>query len=72
MGSSAQSATPVQVEGVGGTGSLSGVTSMTSYDWGSCVTVSSSGVDCWGANTWGDLGDGTYGGGATPVQVLSP
>ena len=44
-----QSARPVQVAGVGGTGTLSGVASLTAGRLGSfCALLSSGGVDCWG------------------------
>ena len=42
------SATPVEVEGVGGTGTLTGVTSLTSDSDGYCSLLTSGGVDCWG------------------------
>jgi alpha-tubulin suppressor-like RCC1 family protein len=64
------SATPVQVEGVGGTGALSGVASLTGTDSSSaCALLDSSGVDCWGFGDEGQLGSGTFTGTDTPVQV---
>ena len=55
------SATPVQV---------SGITSATEVDVGmshSCALLSSRAIDCWGANTTGQLGDGTNLERSTPV-----
>jgi alpha-tubulin suppressor-like RCC1 family protein len=69
------SATPVQVIGVGGVGTLSGVASLDSNDTNApCAVLTSGGVDCWGYGLWGQLGDGTFyssgnEGSDTPVQV---
>jgi alpha-tubulin suppressor-like RCC1 family protein len=68
------SAVPVQVEGVGGTGLLSGVASITSDGGGYCALLASGGVDCWGDGYLGQLGDGHFyssatQGSAVPVQV---
>jgi len=63
------SATPVQVEGVGGTGTLTGVRSLLSGDTAYCAILGSGGVDCWGDNFSGGLGNGTFSNSATPVQV---
>jgi alpha-tubulin suppressor-like RCC1 family protein len=55
---------PAAVEAVGGSGTLTGVTSLTGYkDNGSniCARLSSGAVDCWGEDTWGELGNGTSG-----------
>jgi hypothetical protein len=71
------SATPVQVLGVGGTGTLSGVSSLISdgASPGYCALLTSGGVDCWGNGFRGELGDGNYyttgnEGSATPVEVV--
>ncbi len=64
-GTYGESAFPVQVEGVGGTGSLSGVAALS----GTCALLGSGGVDCWGEGNVGELGDGTFGESAVPVQV---
>jgi alpha-tubulin suppressor-like RCC1 family protein len=70
------SAVPVQVEGVSGTGTLTGVTSLTSdgSNNGYCARLGSGGVDCWGSGANGELGNGTFyttgnEGSAIPVQV---
>ncbi len=54
---------PVTVEGIGGTGSLSGVTSLTGQDNGTniCARLTSGKVACWGEDTFGELGNGTTG-----------
>ena len=66
------SATPVQVVGVGGTGTLSGVSSLTSTEYSYCALLTAGGVDCWGNGIDGQLGNGTINtsGSATPVQVV--
>jgi alpha-tubulin suppressor-like RCC1 family protein len=51
--------TPAQVEGVGGSGTLSHVTALTSDGIGWCALIDSGGLDCWGDNLSGELGDGT-------------
>lgn len=51
---------PVTVEGIGGSGSLTGVTSLTGG--GSiCARLNSGKAACWGDDTWGELGNGTTG-----------
>jgi alpha-tubulin suppressor-like RCC1 family protein len=64
----AGSATPVAVEGVGG-GSLSGVASVVSGELGYCAVLTSSGVDCWGKGTTGQLGNAADANSAAPVAV---
>jgi hypothetical protein len=67
-------ATPVEVEGVGGTGTLTGVTSLVTDTTGYCALLTSGGVDCWGYGYDGELGNGIFyttgsDGSATPVEV---
>ena len=76
LGLGGGSATPVQVKGVGGSGTLSGVASLASDEFGYCAVLTSGEVDCWGAGNFGQLGNGTLytsgnGGDATPVQVVN-
>jgi alpha-tubulin suppressor-like RCC1 family protein len=71
------SAVPVAVEGVGGSGTLGGVASLSSSELGYCAQLGSGGVDCWGSGDEGDLGNGNFystgtdfpGGSAVPVAV---
>ena len=70
------SASPVQVQGVGGNGALSNVASLTSdgNGYGYCALLDSGGVDCWGFGEFGELGNGQFytavpNGSATPVPV---
>ena len=64
---------PVQVVGVGGTGILSGVVSLTdgpSEGGGYCALLHSGGVDCWGYGQQGELGDDAFTNSAVPVRVV--
>ena len=65
----------VPVIGVGGSGTLGGVVSVTGDGIqrsasGFCALLTSGGVDCWGEGGGGDLGNGTTVSSAVPVQVL--
>ncbi len=51
--------TAVHVKGVGGSGTLANVTNLVQNGAGYCALISSGGVDCWGANGEGALGNGT-------------
>jgi alpha-tubulin suppressor-like RCC1 family protein len=68
-GSYAESATPVAVRGVGGTGTLTGVASLGSDGQGVCAVLASGAVDCWGYGGDGELGDGSFAGSDVPVAV---
>lgn len=69
--SSASSPTPVNVLGVGGSGTLTNVTQIsTSLAWHTCALLSSGGVNCWGNNDSGQLGNGGTGNSSTPVSVI--
>ena len=68
-GDFAVSAVPVQVEGVGGKGDLSGVTGLSSDGAGYCAVSAAAGVYCWGLGTGGQLGDGVFASSSTPVAV---
>ena len=68
-GSTKMSDVPVAVEGIGGTGTLSGVASLRSNGEGMCALLTSGGMDCWGDNTSGQLGDGSDGNSDVPSAV---
>jgi alpha-tubulin suppressor-like RCC1 family protein len=60
----------VTVEGVGGTGRLSGVTSISSSaDQTFCARLTSGRLDCWGYGQDGELGNGTYDNSPVPMTV---
>jgi alpha-tubulin suppressor-like RCC1 family protein len=61
--------TPVQVKGVGGTGTLSNVTQISGGGYHSCALLVGSTVECWGDNEYGQLGDGSTSDRWTPVSV---
>jgi alpha-tubulin suppressor-like RCC1 family protein len=69
-GSFGQSAVPVAVLGVGGSGTLGNVVSLVSDRDGTafCALLASGRVDCWGGGP--ELGDGSFEGGAVPVEVV--
>ena len=61
---------PVAVVGVGGTGTLSGVASLANGEYDRCAVLTSGGVDCWGYNLYGELGNGTTMTSGVPVAVV--
>jgi alpha-tubulin suppressor-like RCC1 family protein len=71
-GSSVNSSTPVEVKGVGGSGTLSGVKAIAVGDGPTCALMSASGVDCWGLNDFGQLGDGSFSGPETCTAISRP
>ena len=60
---------PVQVTGVGGTGTLAGVTAVAAGQYHSLALRSDGTVVAWGYNGSGELGDNSTTGSNTPVQV---
>jgi alpha-tubulin suppressor-like RCC1 family protein len=69
-GAGSNSPFPVAVEGVGGVGSLTGVSSLAADDLGYCALLTSSGVDCWGWGYEGELGNGSLTAALVPVAVV--
>ncbi|MGK5083654.1 putative Ig domain-containing protein [Bdellovibrionota bacterium FG-1] len=68
-GSTTESDTPVAVLGVGGSGTLSGISAISAGMAHSCALSTSGVTFCWGANSTGQLGDGSTTSTSTPVQV---
>ena len=60
---------PVSVTGVGGTGTLSGISAVSSGGVTMCALQASGGVVCWGYNELGAVGDGSTTVRFSPVQV---
>ena len=71
-GLNVQSNVPVQVQGVGGSGFLTGVTDVAAGAEHSLAAVSPQGtVYAWGRNEFGSLGNGSFGGNfSRPVQAI--
>lgn len=69
-GTTTKSLTPVQVEGIAGTGTLSGIASIAAGLEHSLALRSDGSVLAWGYNGHGELGDGTTTNRSAPVQVL--
>lgn len=60
---------PVNVVGLGGSGTLTGVTSLVGESVSMCALLSTHDVDCWGYGSNGQLGDGSEGDSDAPSAV---
>lgn len=63
--------TAVPVVGAGNTGKLTGVQELIG-NWANCARLSDGGVDCWGSNQDGSLGNGTSSSGYDPEGIPYP
>ena len=70
-GTTTGSLTPVTVLNPAGTGPLTGVAQVVTGTFFACAVLTSGGVDCWGDNTYGQLGNGTKTSSLIPVAVLN-
>jgi alpha-tubulin suppressor-like RCC1 family protein len=64
-GSTAQNPNPVEVRGPDG-----GFLSIAAGYLFTCAVTEAGGVDCWGSNFWGQLGDGTFENRSLPTEVV--
>ncbi|MBN9366115.1 MAG: IPTL-CTERM sorting domain-containing protein [Comamonadaceae bacterium] len=67
--STTQRTTPVDVKGVGGSGTLSDVAAIAAGTSHTCALTTAGAVHCWGNNSYGQLGDGSTANRLTPVAV---
>ena len=63
--------TPVRVKGVGGVGLLTRVSSIAVGAGYTCALLTTGYVDCWGDNTYGQLGNNSNSSSYTPKQVYA-
>lgn len=69
-GTQTDSSLPVQVLNVGGSGTISGLTAITTGEGHSCALTEVDGVLCWGWNATGEVGDNISADALSPVQVI--
>lgn len=63
---------PAQVVGIGGSGTLGGVSRVSAGGWFTCALLTDGTIDCWGDGVSGQLGNGSSGSSnaiASPVHV---
>jgi alpha-tubulin suppressor-like RCC1 family protein len=72
-GNTATSVAPVNVVNTAGSGPLTGVAQVSTGNFYACARLESGEVDCWGDNSYGQLGDGRVSSTPTviPVTVLN-
>ena len=68
-GTNTQRATPVAVQDVAGTSTLSGATALAAGYNHTCALLTDTSVQCWGLNASGQVGDNTMADKNTPVAV---
>ncbi len=71
-GSTANATTPVEVEGPGGTGTLSNIVAISAGGYHSLALTADGHVYAWGYNGYGQLGNGSTTNATTPVEVEGP
>jgi alpha-tubulin suppressor-like RCC1 family protein len=67
--STTDSNVPVQVEGVGGSGLLSGIAGIAGGYYYTCALSATGRIDCWGKNSNGQLGNNSTTNSLVPVEV---
>ena len=70
--STTYSLTPVAVSGPAGVGTLTGVLAITAAAFHTCALTTGGGVQCWGNNGYGQLGNNSFTNSLTPVAVSGP
>jgi alpha-tubulin suppressor-like RCC1 family protein len=68
-GTHTNSSVAVQVKAVGGTSTLSGATQISAGKDHNCALISGGGIDCWGGDYDGQLGNNSFNPSDYPVQV---
>jgi alpha-tubulin suppressor-like RCC1 family protein len=68
-GTTTNRSTPVSVVGLSNVVSVSGATTPGGNNSFTCAVLATGGVECWGANGFGQLGDGTTSSHSTPAPV---
>lgn len=68
-GTTTDSLVPTAVVGPGGSGLLTGATSVTAGNADTCAVLSAGAVDCWGAGGLGTVGDDSTANSSVPVPV---